>query len=249
MRLILEYWKNYIKENKEEPFYVRATGKKVKGRRSDDEKFRSMAHYVIIHRPSNTYVDSSLYRPGRTSVQALAKELNKNFGHLKVNEETGKLEGEDVTAILDFILNSEFRNPQAGLGNCPPATQDLELNTKNRDSAIHAEHIQYGPLNVDKPGDYWKDIAEYWNTTEEAAKASKCGNCTAFDISPRMKDCMPGETSDDDGELGYCWMHHFKCHSARSCRTWAKGGPIDEDSVSADWQDRSNIGKNDETPA
>ena len=44
---------------------------------------------------------------------------------------------------------------------CPPATQDLELNTKNRDSAIHAEHIQYGPLNVDKPGDYWKDIAEY----------------------------------------------------------------------------------------
>ena len=25
---------------------------------------------------------------------------------------------------------------------CPPATQDLELNTKNRDSAIKAEHIQ-----------------------------------------------------------------------------------------------------------
>ena len=23
---------------------------------------------------------------------------------------------------------------------------------------------------------------------------------SAFDISPRMKDCMPGETSDDDGE-------------------------------------------------
>ena len=34
---------------------------------------------------------------------------------------------------------------------CPPATQDLELNTKNRDSAIHAEHIQYGPLNVGEP--------------------------------------------------------------------------------------------------
>ena len=63
---------------------------------------------------------------------------------------------------------------------CPPATQDLELNTKNRDSAIHAEHIQYGPLNVGVPGDYWQKIAEYWNTTEEAAKASNCGNCTAF---------------------------------------------------------------------
>ena len=42
---------------------------------------------------------------------------------------------------------------------CPPATQDLKLNTKNRDSAIHAEHIKYGPLNVDEPGDYWEDIA------------------------------------------------------------------------------------------
>ena len=84
---------------------------------------------------------------------------------------------------------------------CPPATQDLELNTKNRDSAVHAEHIQYGPLNVDEPGDYWQNIAEYWNTTEEAAKKSVCGNCVAFDISPRMKECMPGETSDEDGVL------------------------------------------------
>ena len=32
---------------------------------------------------------------------------------------------------------------------CPPATQDLELNTKNRNSAIQAEHIQYGPLNLE----------------------------------------------------------------------------------------------------
>ena len=54
---------------------------------------------------------------------------------------------------------------------------------------------------------------------------------------------MPGETSDPDGELGYCWMHHFKCHSARACYTWAAGGPISNDSVSADWQERSNINK------
>ena len=126
---------------------------------------------------------------------------------------------------------------------CPPATQDIELNTKNRDSAIQAEHVQYGPLNVDEPGDYWESIAEYWNTTTEAATKSQCGNCVAFDISPRMLQCMPGETSDEDGLLGYCWMHHFKCHSARSCRTWAKGGPIKEDSVSSDRQERANIDK------
>jgi len=136
---------------------------------------------------------------------------------------------------------------------CPPATQDLELNTKNRDAAVKADHIQYGPLNVDEPGDYWKDIADAWNTSEEAAKKSLCGNCVAFDISPRMKQCMPGETSDKDGELGYCWMHHFKCHSARSCYTWAAGGPIgnmegdelspeqekEANNTSYDWQKRN----------
>jgi hypothetical protein len=126
---------------------------------------------------------------------------------------------------------------------CPPATQDLELNTKNRDAAVQAEHIQYGPLNIDEPGDYWQKIAQAWNTTEEAARKSLCGNCVAFDTSPRMKECMPGETSDEDGELGYCWMHHFKCHSARACRTWAKGGPISDDGKSAEWQSKSPFGE------
>jgi hypothetical protein len=120
---------------------------------------------------------------------------------------------------------------------CPPATKDIKLNTKNRDATI--KNHNYGPLNVDEPGDYWKDIGKYWKTTEEAAKKSLCGNCVAFDVSPRMKDCMPGETSDDDGVLGYCYMHHFKCHSARSCHTWAKGGPIKSDEKSYDWQSRN----------
>ena len=126
---------------------------------------------------------------------------------------------------------------------CPPATQDLELNTKNRNAAIKAEHIQYGPLNVSEPGNYWSDIADFWNTSEDAALQSVCGNCVAFDISPRMDECMPGPVSDADGRLGYCWMHHFKCHSARSCRTWAKGGPIDNNDVSAEWQNKSAFGE------
>ena len=85
--------------------------------------------------------------------------------------------------------------------------------------------------------------AEKWNTTVEAAKKSRCANCVAFDISPRMLECIPGKTSepveDEDGILGYCWMHQFKCHSARSCNTWAAGGPINEDKVSYDWQKRN----------
>ena len=125
----------------------------------------------------------------------------------------------------------------AGLA-CPAATQDLELNTKNRNASIEAEHIQYGPLNLNDE-EYWERAAEHWNTDEETAKKSLCGNCVAFDISPRMDECMPGPVSDDDGRLGYCWMHHFKCHSARTCYTWAAGGPIEEDKISQEWQEKS----------
>jgi hypothetical protein len=132
-------------------------------------------------------------------------------------------------------LFEEFKNATS----CPVPTQNLEVNTKNRDRAIHADHIEYGPLNVDEPAGYWEHLADHWGTSVEAAKKSTCGNCVAFDISPRMLECMPGKISDEDGKLGYCWMHHFKCHSARSCYTWAKGGPIAEDKVSYGWQEKN----------
>ena len=134
------------------------------------------------------------------------------------------------------------RSGSAAVASCPPATQDVLLNTRNRDSAIRAKEVQYGPLNVDEPGDFWKKLAAHWNTTVKAAKASLCGNCAAFDVSPRMEACMPGPLSDPDGRLGYCHMHHFKCHSARTCRTWVKGGPIRQDAVSLEWQRRSSGG-------
>tara|TARA_R100000329_G_scaffold114448_1_gene93969 strand:- start:341 stop:739 length:399 start_codon:yes stop_codon:yes gene_type:complete len=110
--------------------------------------------------------------------------------------------------------------------SCPLATQDLKLNTKNRNAAIKDPNIKYGPLNLEDE-EYWVKAAKHWNTKPEVAKKSKCSNCVAFDISPRMKECMPLE-----GELGYCWMHDFKCHKDRTCYTWAKGGPIDKDAVS-----------------
>ena len=102
----------------------------------------------------------------------------------------------------------------------------------------------YGPLNFKNPADYWKKAAKLWDTTEESAKESLCGNCVAFDVSPRMEKCMPGKTSDDYGKLGYCWMHHFKCHSARTCETWAAGGPITDNKISLDWGKRANMNEN-----
>ena len=59
---------------------------------------------------------------------------------------------------------------------------DLDLNTLNRNRTI--KEYSYGPLNPDddkgsKP--FWEDKAEFWNTTPEAAKESRCSNCGAFD--------------------------------------------------------------------
>ena len=133
---------------------------------------------------------------------------------------------------------------------CPAPTQDLELNTRNRNAAIEADYIQYGPLNLADEA-YWDRAAEHWKTTPDVAKQSRCYNCVAFDISPRMQECMPGqimkqeeiEAAIENEErwetLGYCWMHSFKCHSDRTCYTWAAGGPIIEDDISYDWQKKS----------
>jgi len=122
---------------------------------------------------------------------------------------------------------------------CPKSVGNVDLNTKNRD--LTTKKHGYGPLNVDEPGDFWDKIAKQWDTSTKAAKMSLCANCVAFDISPRMKECMPGVSSDGEGELGYCWMHDFKCHSKRTCNTWAKGGAITTDKVSYIWHDKSSL--------
>ncbi len=144
-----------------------------------------------------------------------------------------------MDVIIKIVKSIETAKSDVKNMKCPKATKDLALNTKNRDMTL--KKFNYGPLNVDEPGDYWKKVAKYWKTTEKAVKKAVCGNCVAFDISPRMKTCMPGDTFDDDGQLGYCWMHHFKCHSARSCHTWAKGGPIKKNNESYEWQKKNQI--------
>jgi len=135
--------------------------------------------------------------------------------------------------LREFLVEGKLYEAEMA---CPLPTQDLELNTKNRNSSIKADYIQYGPLNLEDK-EYWERAAEHWNTSVEVAKKSKCKNCVAFDISERMLECMPGSVQND-GYLGYCWMHSFKCHSERTCYTWAAGGPIDTNKVSHEWQER-----------
>ena len=117
---------------------------------------------------------------------------------------------------------------------CPPATQDVALNLKNRQNAIDV--ALYGPMDIKNPGDYWKKIADKWGVDEEAAKLETCGNCAAFNIKKSMLDCIAKgigtEPSQDPwdvieaGDLGYCEIFKFKCNGNRSCSAHIDGGPI-----------------------
>lgn len=178
---------------------------------------------------------------GLAELQNSSEGIYQDGGRVKI---TRRQLGKIIKETLSFVAEAAKKY------TCPAATQDLKLNTKNRDSAIKADYIQYGPLNLTDEA-YWERAAEHWNTEPDVAKKSKCYNCVAFDISPRMQDCMPGLVMDQEAieeaikneepweTLGYCWMHSFKCHSARTCYTWAAGGPITEDKVSHDWQERN----------
>jgi hypothetical protein len=119
---------------------------------------------------------------------------------------------------------------------CPPATQDIALNLKNRQKAI--DDYGYGPLNPDMPNTkFWMKKVDEWNLdSAEEAKQSLCGNCAAFDIRQHTLDCIAqGIDSDspadaagviDAGELGYCKFLKFKCASRRTCDAWVTGGPL-----------------------
>lgn len=117
---------------------------------------------------------------------------------------------------------------------CPPATQSIDLNLKNRQKAIDEYH--YGPLDPNAPNEeFWQAKADEWNMSDpEQAKSARCGNCAAFDISEKMQDCIAkGIGGNDDnvdiieaGKLGYCRFLKFKCNALRTCSAWVEGGPI-----------------------
>ena len=122
---------------------------------------------------------------------------------------------------------------------CPPATQSIDLNLKNRQKAIDEYH--YGPLNPNLPNnEYWAELADKWNTKDvESVKQNRCGNCAAFDITEKMQACIakgigtePGSDPHDTidaGQLGYCKFLKFKCAAKRTCDAWVEGGPVTDE--------------------
>jgi len=120
--------------------------------------------------------------------------------------------------------------------SCPPATQDIQLNLKNRQNAI--DNVGYGPLNPAEPNEeFWQDKADRWDTSVEEAKSAVCGNCIFFVRTSEMLECLEeGIGADEEaegtiaaGQLGYCNALDFKCASERTCNAWAAGGPVTDE--------------------
>ena len=126
-------------------------------------------------------------------------------------------------------------------GKCPEATQDVHINTKNRDWTI--DEFGYGPMNPDASNEeFWQKKADIFNTTMDEAMTTRCGNCAAFDQSCSMIDCIAEGINESDsvanpmqviqlGNLGYCQLFKFKCAGDRTCDAWVHGGPIKGDKM------------------
>ena len=97
-----------------------------------------------------------------------------------------------------------------GDNSCPVATQDKELGNFNRGVAASDRKVAYM-----HPEDAMKIL-------ELSEQGKLCGNCAAYDISPKMIAC---DGADAEGTYGYCKMHDFSCAAEKTCLTWAPGGP------------------------
>jgi hypothetical protein len=120
---------------------------------------------------------------------------------------------------------------------CPAATQDIELNLKNRQKAI--DEYGYGPADPSQSNKkFWQKKMEMWDTDSvKDLKNMVCGKCAAFDITQKTLNCIAkgiGKELDpydviDAGDLGYCRFLKFKCAAKRTCDAWVTGGPLSDD--------------------
>lgn len=145
-----------------------------------------------------------------------------------------------IAEMLDIELSAsvavDVMVSETSADSCPLATQDIQVNLKNRQTAI--SQAQYGPMNPDQPNKtFWMAKAQIFGTTVTEAKSSRCGNCAAFDQTPATLACIDtglalgggGATAWDtiaQADLGYCTVFDFKCAATRTCSAWITGGPI-----------------------
>lgn len=142
--------------------------------------------------------------------------------------------------VPEIVFGSPKPMTAAADTQCPPATQDIPLNIKNRQNAI--DNVGYGPLNPAEPNDeFWQGKADRWKVTPDEAKTSRCGNCAAFIQTSKMQECIAQGLQQGDenaadsydvvdaGDLGYCEALDFKCAASRTCDAWIAGGPVTDE--------------------
>ena len=154
----------------------------------------------------------------------------------------GTKTGKNGGQVRNCVPNESMLEDSAN--KCPPATQDITINLKNRQKAIN--EYGYGPLNPDLPNTkFWMKKVDEWNLdSAEEAKSSLCGNCAAFDQRKDTLDCIAqgidsespedAQGTIDAGDLGYCKFLKFKCASRRTCDAWVIGGPLTDKPVVAE---------------
>ena len=131
--------------------------------------------------------------------------------------------GDDPNALVVLSKASD---------SCPVATQNVTVNLANRQEAI--SEANYGPLDPEEENtEYWQKRADDWEADIDEVKLARCGNCSAFNVSKEMQDCIAAGIGGDNawdtieaGDLGYCEAFDFKCSGSRSCDAWIVGGPI-----------------------
>jgi len=143
-----------------------------------------------------------------------------------------------LQGAMDQMMN------QNDTSSCPAPTQDITLNLKNRAKAITT--AKYGPENPNLPNEaFWRRKADTWDASIDDAKKSRCGNCAAFNVSDKIKQCIAdgiGNEADPWGtiklaDLGYCEIFDFKCAASRTCDAWVVGGPNNGEGDSEDMGD------------
>ena len=201
----------------------------ARGDAVSEETIRRMASFLARHEPSKdaegfSAGEEGFPSPGRVAYDAWGGDPGKSWADTMVDR-----------------LNREEKQA------CPTATGDVAVNLANRQTAIDV--ADYGPMNPALPNDeYWEHLAGYFEVEPDEARSSVCGNCSAFDVTAHMKECIAsGITEDggepdpydvvDAGELGYCRIFKFKCAAARTCSAWIAGGPITDDEVRGEDQE------------
>ncbi len=93
--------------------------------------------------------------------------------------------------------------------SCEVAIKNKQLNTRNKAKAALDQAVAYmHPESAQK-------ILEF------AQQGRLCGNCMAFDVSDRAKECGV----DVDAGYGYCTGYDFMCHEDKTCLSHGEGGP------------------------